>query len=59
MFGLVSKRKVMKILYDQLDMYKSYELMAKKMKLDDCEERSRLQAGAVNRAIERLEEELS
>ena len=59
MFGLVSKRKVMKILYEQLDMYKSYELMARKMKLDDCEERSRLQAGAVRATIERLEEELS
>lgn len=59
MFGLVSKRKVMKILYEQLDMYKSYELMAKKMKLDDCEERSRIQSGAINRAIDRLEEELS
>ena len=58
MFGLVSKRKVMDILYEQLDMYKSYELMAKKMKLDDCEERSKLQCGAINLAIERLEEEL-
>lgn len=59
MFGLVSKRKVMKILYDQMNMYESYLEMAKKMNLDDCEERSRLQAGAVRATIERLEEELS
>ena len=59
MFGLVSKRKVMKILYDQLNMYESYMKMGEQMKLDECVERSRLQAGAVRATIERMEEELS
>ena len=59
MFGLVSKRKVMDVLYRRQIDYEQYMKMGQNMKNDDLETRARLQAGAIRRVIEEMREELA
>ena len=59
MFGLVSKRKVMDVLYRRQNDYEQYMKIAQNTKNDDMETRVRLQVGAIRRVIEEMREELA
>lgn len=59
MFGLVSKRKVMDVLYRRQIDYEQYMKIGQNTKNDDLETRARLQAGAIRRVIEEMREELA